>query len=246
MFFRRKKQETIETPAPEATNTPTINLAKERTISLSKDAEAVIKEFDLNGERLAVYGVWDHSGSMSQEYRNGTMQSFAERALAVALNFDDDGEIPSLYFDTQAHDVFNINLDNIDTAMAANKPKRMGTTDYVAAMHAVVRHYKASGSTHPAYVIFQTDGAPNDRRAAEKAICEYSNLPIYWQFVGLGNDRFDFLRKLDDLDASKRAVDNAGFFAVQSIDSASPQELFRNLVKEVPSWLKAIRAKGII
>lgn len=241
MFFKKKT-----TPAPTAATELSVNLSKERTINLSKTAKQVINLYNLGGEKLAVYGVYDHSGSMRSYYKSGSVQQLAEKVLAIALNFDDDGEIPNLYFDSRAHEPFNVNLDNIGEALEANRPPRMGTTNYADAMHAVVKHYKATGTKNPAFVIFQTDGSPDSRLEAEKAICKYSNLPIFWQFIGFGNDSFTFLKKLDELDESKRAVDNAGFFAVQDVDSQAPEELFKNLVKEVPSWLEAIRAKGIL
>ncbi|WP_242534691.1 VWA domain-containing protein [Streptomyces albidoflavus] len=48
------------------------------------------------------------------------------------------------------------------------------------------------------------------RRALGRAAC----LPLFWQFVGFGDDRFAFLRKLDELAVPRRRiVDNAGFLA---------------------------------
>ena len=92
----------------------------------------------------------------------------------------------------------------------------MGKTSYHLAMDAVIDHYLDSGSTAPALVVFQTDGGPINKLAAERYLCKAARLPLFWQFIGFGDARskqFDFLRKLDELAVpGRRVVDNAGFF----------------------------------
>jgi hypothetical protein len=127
----------------------------------------------------------------------------------------------------------------------------MGRTNYHWAINAVAEHYEKSGATDPAFVIFQTDGAPTSKAAAEKALCEAARLPIFWQFVGFGNPEgkgFDFLRKLDDLAVpDKRVIDNAGFFhAGLEPKALSDADLYRELMVEFPEWLNEARAAGIL
>ena len=92
----------------------------------------------------------------------------------------------------------------------------MGKTSYHLAMDAVIDHYLDSGSTAPALVVFQTDGGPINKLAAERYLCKAAKLPLFWQFIGFGDTRstqFDFLRKLDELAVpGSGVVDNAGFF----------------------------------
>ena len=92
----------------------------------------------------------------------------------------------------------------------------MGKTAYHAAMDAVIDHYLDRGPPRPALVVFQTDGGPINKLAAERYLCKAARLPLFWQFVGFGNTRstqFDFLRRLDELPVpAKRVVDNAGYF----------------------------------
>ena len=127
----------------------------------------------------------------------------------------------------------------------------MGKTSYHLAMDAVIDHYLDSGSTDPALVVFQTDGGPINKLAAERYLCKAARLPLFWQFVGFGDPtskQFDFLRKLDDLAVpQKRVVDNAGFFhAGADPGRVSEAELYDRLVGEFPKWLVAARAQGIV
>lgn len=124
----------------------------------------------------------------------------------------------------------------------------MGTTNYAAAMEAVVGHYAKAAPGVPAFVIFQTDGSPDSRTAAEKILCESSTQPIFWQFIGFGDDEFKFLHKLDDLPVPrKRAVDNAGFFPAGTDPRAiADADLYDRLMNEFPYWLTAARTAGIL
>jgi hypothetical protein len=71
---------------------------------------------------------------------------------------------------------------------------------------------------------------------------------MFWQFIGFGPDRFDFLRKLDDLAVpGKRVVDNAGFFpAGDNPQRTSDADLYDQLMNEFPDWLTAAKTAGIL
>ncbi|MGY0022425.1 vWA domain-containing protein [Streptomyces sp. cg35] len=219
-------------------------------VSLAKTAAVSLRKQGLAGRQAAVYLVLDRSGSMHRYYKNGSMQHLAEQALALSANLDDDGIVPTVFFDTDAHEAVDISLDNYQGRIAELHKKygHMGTTNYAAAMDAVIDHYLDSESTAPAFVIFQTDGSPDSRRAAEQTLCKAAELPLFWQFVGYGKDRFDFLRKLDELAVpEKRVVDNAGFFAAGKDPKTIPDGvLYDRLMGEFPDWLRAASAAGII
>ena len=71
-----------------------------------------------------------------------------------------------------------------------------------------------------------------------------SEAPIFWQFVGIGNESFEFLKKLDDID--ERKVDNANFFALNNFASISDNDLYRRLLSEYPQWLELSEVKDMI
>ncbi|MFJ5722676.1 vWA domain-containing protein [Streptomyces sp. NPDC093149] len=237
---------------------PAISLRKiEETapalVDLYKSASVSLTKSGMSGERAAVYLVLDHSGSMREYYKDGSVQALADRVLGLSAHLDDDGRVPVVFFSTDIDAVTDVALDNhhgrIDAIVAGLG--HMGKTSYHLAMDAVIDHYLDSGSTAPALVVFQTDGGPVSKHAAERYLCKAAKLPLFWQFIGFGNKRstqFDFLRRLDDLAVpAKRPVDNAGFFHAGSDPRRVPDaELYDRLVAEFPQWLAAARAQGIV
>ncbi|MFE7858041.1 vWA domain-containing protein [Streptomyces sp. NPDC057403] len=222
-------------------------------VSLYKSAGVSLEKHGLGGLRAAVYLVVDYSGSMKPYYRDGSVQVLADRVLGLSAHLDDDGRVPVVFFSTDVDAETDIALDRhqgrIDEIVAGLG--HMGKTSYHLAMDAVIDHYLDSGSTDPALVVFQTDGGPINKLAAERYLCKAARLPLFWQFVGFGDPgskQFDFLRRLDELAVpGKRVVDNAGFFhAGADPRKVSDAELYDRLVAEFPQWLAAARDQGIL
>ncbi|SDN87904.1 TerF vWA domain-containing protein [Streptomyces sp. cf386] len=222
-------------------------------VSLYKSAGVALRGHGLDGVRAAVYLVVDYSGSMKPYYKDGSVQALADRVLGLSAHFDDDGTVPVVFFSTDVDAETEIALTDhqgrIDRIVAGLG--HMGKTSYHLAMDAVIDHYLDSGSTDPALVVFQTDGGPINKLAAERYLCKAAGLPLFWQFIGFGDPnskQFDYLRKLDELSVpDKRVVDNAGFFhAGAEPRKVSDAELYDRLVGEFPQWLAAARAQGIV
>ncbi|MEU7344049.1 VWA domain-containing protein [Streptomyces bacillaris] len=237
---------------------PAISLEKVRRtapglVSLYKSAGVSLEKHGLNGRRAAVYLVLDYSGSMRDYYKDGTVQALADRVLGLSAHLDDDGRVPVVFFSTDVDGHAEIGLDRhhgmIDKIVA--NLGHMGRTNYHVAMDAVIDDYLDSGSTDPALVVFQTDGGPTSKLAAERYLCKAAKLPLFWQFIGFANTRssqFDFLRRLDELPVpAKRPVDNAGYFHAGLDPRKVPDtELYDRLLGEFPSWLAAAEARGIV
>ena len=254
LFHRDKNTPATDAPAPTGSDPGAgagVSFEKVKAtapglVNLYKTAGVTLDKHGLSGRRAAVYLVLDHSGSMRRYYQDGSVQRLAEQVLALSANLDDDGIVPTIFFGTKAHPSVEIGLDDYKGRIEREQRAcgEFGTTNYAAAIEAVTKHYHKSKAKDPAFVVFQTDGEPNSRPAAEKAIQQASKLPIFWQFVGFGHN-FDFLEKLDTM--TGRQIDNAGFFPVGH-DPASMRDevLFDRLMGEFPKWLTAARAQGII
>ncbi|MFJ9411466.1 vWA domain-containing protein [Streptomyces sp. NPDC101393] len=222
-------------------------------VDLYKSAGISLRKHGLDGERAAVYLVLDRSGSMRPYYQDGAVQHLAEQVLGLCAHLDDDGSVPVVFFSTDVDGTADFGLDNYGGRIAELHQGlgHMGRTNYHWAMDAVIDHHLATGSTAPALVIFQTDGGPTSKAAAERYLCKAARLPLFWQFVGFGDpedNEFRFLHKLDDLAVpGKRIVDNAGFFhAGRDPRAHTDTALYDHLLSEYPHWLTAARTAGIV
>ncbi|AZM51693.1 hypothetical protein DMA15_03120 [Streptomyces sp. WAC 01529] len=222
-------------------------------VSLYKSAAVSLRKHDLVGARAAVHLVLDRSGSMRPFYKDGTVQHLAEQVLSLSAHLDDDAVVPVTFFSTDVDGTADLGLDGYRGRIEKLHASlgHMGRTNYHWAMDAVLDHYLARGSTAPALVIFQTDGGPTSKAAAEQFLRKASHLPLFWQFIGFGDpedNEFTFLHRLDELAVpAKRLVDNAGFFPAGTDPRAlSDAVLYDELLREYPHWLAAARAHGIV
>ena len=229
-------------PAP-AGDGPAISLDKVPAglVSLAKTAAVSLEKTGLTGQRAAVYLVLDHSASMTSFYQSGSVQRLAEQALGLSVNLDDDGLVPLIYFGSHVVQSDDVRLHSYQrTVQRTHSGLNWGSTNYAAAIDYVVDlHY---GNPNPALVVFQTDGEPDSRPAAEDALRDASKHPLFWAFVGFGNN-IQFLDKLDNLRGRK--VDNASFFHARDPHRISDEQLYDGLTHEYGAWLNAARAKGI-
>lgn len=219
-----------------------VSLAKKATVSLAKnklqDLTAVLKL------------VLDKSGSMDWQYKAGKVQQVVNRIVPLAVHFDDNGSLDGYAFGEKAYRLTDITLDNyrkiVDTDGGGWKKWDIGwkSNNEPAVIDMVVDDYRRSGSKLPVIVIFVSDGGIDKTTAIRERIVKAASLPIFWQFVGIGGENYGVLEKLDTM--TGRAVDNANFFAIDDLDSISEEELYDRLMAEIPLWLKAAKAAGIL
>lgn len=239
-----------------------INLKKEaeiRLIDLRKKASIAVEKAGLFNQRAKVALVLDYSGSMRPLYKNGVVQRATERLLALASKFDDDGCIEVFIFHDEAFEIGSLCENNFYEFVDREiyQKYKFGQTKYAGAMKKVAIKYFPGLSNNeefsvpesvkikePIFVIFITDGNNSDRRESTKVIKEISKLGIFWQFIGIGDEKFDFLQRLDEL--SGRLLDNANFFQLNDLEKISEEELYRRLLVEFPGWIKQAKEKGLI
>lgn len=238
-------------------------------LSLAKNAQLSLQKRNFTGQIAKVVQILDFSGSMRVEYQNGAVQRLAEKVLALSTQFDDDGAVDTFFFDSRADYAGELSINDYQGGIdRLTRGRRMGTTDYAAAINLVVEHFgfskntgagkrgfmgfgKASGPTpltapapEPVFVIFQTDGAPDDPRAATEALRAASYAPIFWKFLSISPKPIPFLEQLDEM--SGRYIDNASYSNVRNVDKVTDSELFDMLLDEYPSWVEEQRRRGQI
>lgn len=251
-LFGRKKNnnssssmDTVHSAKPE---TPTTHSPAKVILSKAEDGlERYIvrlkkeKNIDLSSCRARVFVVIDRSGSMGSLYRSGAVQDVLTRLLPLALKFDDNGELEVYVFNTRCTQMPSMNLKNYETYVEQELMLKgfgpFGGTSYSPAVEQTISDYD-DGSPYPAFGIFITDGENDDAKATDIAIRKSSKYRIFYQFVGIGNENFHYLQKLDTLDG--RSVDNTSFFKVSDFSQLDDEQLYAKLLGQYPQWLRAM------
>lgn len=242
-----------------------IELAKKQFIELKKTAATSIELAGLGNQKAKVALALDISGSMGGLFASGKVQQVVEKLLALGIKFDDDQAIDIFLFGVNDYYVGELKESEFYQYVQnkiTSKYRLEGGTNYAGVMQKIIDKYvgqsnKKSGMfgklfskneetplDEPVFVIFITDGDNGDKSRTEDIVKDASNKGVFWQFVGIGNERFSFLQKLDDLKG--RYIDNADFFQLNDINKVSDEELFNRLLTEFPSWIKEARNKNLI
>ena len=210
----------------EKLNNVLVNLSKKSKVDLTKHAARVA---------LAM----DYSLSMNNLFSNGSVQKIISRLLPIALKFDDNGELESWLFSNGTERLNAVSEDNYKDYVNKIMKKahmNMGGTNYAPVLKEMVTYYKdIEPSEIPAFIIFITDGENSDTFATNAVIKELSEYNIFVQFIGIGDEDFDYLKSLDDMKGRKH--DNTGFTAVKDMNKMSDEQLYTEILRQYKDWL---------
>lgn len=199
-------------------------------IKRKQSVELVIKKKTNQDILASVVVCLDKSGSMYDLYKNGTVQETLDRLLPISLQMDDDGVVPVYQFNNYVSKSDDLTISNIDGYVYEKLDSPRGGTSYAPCINKMIEDFKSGSRTTPVFVIFITDGENNDRYETEKALIKASSYPIYFQFVGIGDEYFEFLQDLDNLKG--REFDNAGFISIRELNKISDDDLYDKLLDE--------------
>jgi len=246
-----------EPPKPAGVNLSKVDLRKHKVgVSLAKKGVADVK--------ADVLLVIDASGSMSNLYRDGTVQETTERMVPVALKLDDDGKLDTWYYASDCAQMEpldersmigfvqrtlptpNAPVKGTKGAGILNRPRSIGYGNNEPVVMNAILKQNSGPRPRPLLVLFVTDGGIDGSTSdvIKDILRRSSGLPVFWQFIGVGNADYGVLRSLDTIDGRK--VDNAGFFAVDDLARIKDDELYDRMLSEFPDWLKAAAAAGIL
>ena len=187
---------------------------------------------------------------MDGQYRRGDVQKVVNRLMPLAIHFDDDGSFECWAFAQKTTQLDDVTLNNvndfINTTQRGWKNWQVGAryNEEIPAIEAVIAYFQKMKDQIPTYVLFISDGGVGSRRQMQKLLTKAAELPIFWQFVGIGGRDYGALEKLDEM--SGRIVDNCNFFSLDRIESVSDERLYELLLEEFPDWLKVAQQKNIV
>ena len=219
-----------------------------KRLTLRKDLiEKKAQRTSISANSARVVFVHDHSGSMRTMYNDGTVQTLLERIFPMAMYFDDNSELDFYWFDSVYRCLDPVTPDNLIgyvQKVILSRKDHFGTTCYAPVMQEITERFAVrERSDMPTFVVFITDGANSDKTAAKQVLTEASRFNIFWKFIGIGKEQFEFLERLDTL--KNRFVDNANFVSVNDLAVLSDDELYTLLLEEYSDWLAACRQSGI-
>lgn len=238
-----------------------MNLEK-HVVSLSKCIVDLGKKsgVDLGSAKARVVVVLDYSGSMSPLYLQGTVQRTINRLVPLGLTFDDNGSIDIYLFQNDFMKLTDLNLSNYEDYVQhviITSGYRMGGTSYAPVLRAIIegKMYKKAGflgrnastktenaivnDKETTFILFITDGENSDREETNKIIKKSSDMNVFIQFIGIGNEKFKYLKSLDEMHG--RVRDNTGFTKMKDLDKADDKELYTNVLEQFAKWLKGLQ-----
>lgn len=222
--------------------------AQPNVIDMSKSAENLNRvlidmskgsKIDMTKHTARVALAMDYSGSMSDLFANGSVQDVITRLLPIALKFDDNGELESWLFSNNKERLDAVSINNYKNyvkEVMMNASMSMGGTNYAPVLKDIVRYYKdVEPSKIPAFIIFITDGENWDTDETNKIVKELSKYNMFVQFIGIGDEDFEYLKSLDDMKGRK--YDNTGFTAVKDMNRMTDEELYTEILRQYKDWL---------
>lgn len=232
---------------------PAVNLTKVRDgghLDLAKRAEKsgiALGKRGLAGIRAQALLVLDHSGSMYQDYASGAVQTLVERALGFSLQIDVDGTVPVIPFDSRILPTVNVGVDNYAGVVDREiwRGRDMSSTNLAAALRVVKR--EAEHTQTPIFCTVVTDGEPDNRPDTTNIVCDLSRYPVFVKFLAL--KPVAYLNELDDLDGSKRLLDNVDAkpsTADLDLLSCSDLQFADAMADEWDSWIVAAQKAGVL
>lgn len=218
-------------------------------ISLVKQAQSVGEQLEkrgLLGLQAEPWLLLDRSGSMSDHYASGAVQTIVERALAFALLTSPTGTVNVIGFGSGVTNVVQVTQGNYQGVVGRDiPPPGWDTTNLTAALDVVLA--RARVADLPIFCTVVADGGADDMTSATARFCASSQYAIFMKLLAVVP--VPYFATLDDLDGSKRLLDNIDAKPERggkSLLVMDDDEFAAAMVDEWDTWVKAATAAGIL
>ena len=225
-------------------------------VDLSKKVQVTLEKRNAPVIKLRVGFAADVSGSAKGLYDSGLMQEITNRLQAMAIKFDDDGQLDMWAFDDKCIPLPAAISKDFNTYVHNNimdLPNIWNGTLFTPVLDAMKAFYfgrtgvkglfsmftkSAAPSTDPVYLVLETDGENNDEELAEALISSLAEKPVYLQLIGVGMANFKFLRRMSN------RYDHVGFMDMSNPGKVSDEQMFDSLIsEELLAWYKRVTQK---
>ncbi|NMN98677.1 TerD family protein [Antrihabitans stalactiti] len=170
-------------------------------IDMVKRAGVVLEKRGLGSHKARVAVCLDISPSMIGLYVSGKVQQLTERLLALAVQFDDDGQCDVFTFGgLGGHTEGPLDLRSVEGYVQQLIEHRGfdAGTNYGAALETIRQHYfpetdggprfeprQPQDSDLPVFVVFITDGDTQEQELAQQQVEWSAFEPIFWSFMAI-------------------------------------------------------------
>lgn len=197
--------------------------AEENLIDLSKKAETIVLRKGLGNQKARVALVLDASYSMEGLYKKGVVQRTAERLLALAMQFDDNGEAEVFVFGENNYEAEPISSSNFYEYVDKEIYKKYGlesSTQYAGVIKRIAKKYypqadlselgksqKFLQNLQPKGLLGRIFGKPEEDQTSLDRGIKSTDDPVFVLFITDG-DNFD----KDSAEKAIRAASHMGIF----------------------------------
>jgi hypothetical protein len=118
-------------------------------IDLNKRVEKLtisLEKKNVQNIKVQVGNIIDVSGSMQSSFASGLIQEVIERLFAIAIKFDDNGELENWIFSNGAQMIGPVTINNVEDFVKreiinSKSPVLWGGTSYAPALKKATKHY---------------------------------------------------------------------------------------------------------
>ena len=225
--------------APVSTNNVMLNGAVQ-------NLRKVLPSLNLAQCRARIVLVVEASQQTAQYFSNGSMQNLITKVLPLALQFSNNAQLEYWLYGSRPKKMFPIGERNYASAipndwgslmwsLGENKSETTAMTEVLSSCQPF---------NMPSYILFITSGNTALNNQIEQMVAYSSQFPVFWQFLGMGSNRYGIFENITNLSGS--TVCNAKFAAISGFSQNSTPELYKFLLSDFAKWRKEATKIGIV
>ena len=206
----------------------------------------VLPSLNLMQLRARVILVIEASPFTAKFFSDGSMQNLITKVLPLAWQFSDNAQLEYWLYGGRPKKMFPLGERNYTSAipndwgslmwsLGENKSETTAMTEVLSSCQPF---------SLPTYILFVTSGNIPLNSQIEQMTVYSSQFPVFWQFLGMGSNRYGIFENITNLAGS--TLCNAKFAAISGFSQNSTPELYKFLLDDFSKWRKAATKVGII